>query len=69
MTKLFKGIGKYQFWKITLNIDKDVKPIIQPQQRIPFAKREKLDEVNNEIEKEMKFRKSKVQPSGYSISY
>ena len=50
--EVFKGIGKHKFRKITLIIDKNVKPIIQPQRRIPFAKREKLDEVLSELERE-----------------
>ena len=50
--EVFKGIGKHKYRKIKLNIDKDVKPIIQPQRRIPFAKREKLEEVLKELEQE-----------------
>ena len=47
---VFTGIGKHKFRKITLNVDENVPPIVQPVRRIPFAKREKLDDVLTELE-------------------
>nr|XP_039266286.1 uncharacterized protein K02A2.6-like [Styela clava] len=41
--KLFEGIGLLKDYKLTLNIDKTVKPIAQPLRRIPYALRDKVD--------------------------
>ena len=47
---VFKGIGKHKYRQVHLLIDPDIKPIIQPQRKIPFAKREKLDTILDELE-------------------
>ena len=52
LPEIFRGIGKHKYRTITLNIDQEIKPVIQPQRRIPFAKREKLNKVLNELERE-----------------
>ncbi|XP_077971377.1 uncharacterized protein LOC120341791 [Styela clava] len=41
--KLFEGIGLLKDYKLTLNIDKTVKPIAQSLRRIPYALRDKVD--------------------------
>ena len=47
---VFQGIGKHRYRQVQLIIDQDVKPIIQPQRKIPFAKRDKLDTILDELE-------------------
>ena len=47
---VFKGIGKHKYRQVKLLIDPAVKPIIQPQRKIAFAKREKLDKILDELE-------------------
>ena len=47
---VFKGIGKHKFCQIQLLINNDVKPIIQSQHRIPFAKMKKLDKILDKLE-------------------
>ena len=48
----FEGIGCHKFRQIKLDVDETVKPKIQAQRRIPFAKREALDEILKELESE-----------------
>ena len=48
----FKGIGCHKFRQIKLDVDETVKPKIQAQRRMPFAKREALDEILKELESE-----------------
>ena len=48
--KVFEGIGKHKFRQVELLIDPTVKPVIQPQRKIAFAKREKLDKILDELE-------------------
>ena len=50
--KQFKGIGCHKFRQIKLDVDENVKPRIQAQRRIPFAKREALEEILTELEEE-----------------
>ena len=47
---IFKGINKHKYCQIQLIIDDNVKPIIQPQRKIRFAKREKLNKILDELE-------------------
>nr|XP_039263935.1 uncharacterized protein LOC120339796 [Styela clava] len=47
--KLFEGIGLLKDYKLTLNIDRTVKPIAQPLRRIPYALRDKVDAKIDEI--------------------
>ena len=47
----FQGIGKMKHTVVTLNINKDVKPVIQKPRRVQFHLRDKLD---NEIDELMK---------------
>ena len=47
---VFQGIGKHKFRQVKLIIDEEVKPIIQPQRKVPFAKRPQLDTIINELE-------------------
>ena len=49
---VFKGIGKHRFREVKLIADEDVKPMIQPMRRIPFARRDKLEEILKELEME-----------------
>ena len=49
---VFKGIGKHKYRRVSLIVDKEVEPVIQPVRRIPFAKRKKLETVLEELEKE-----------------
>jgi len=46
----FHGIGCHKYRQIKLDIEDTVTPIVQAQRRIPFAKREKLDEILKELE-------------------
>lgn len=48
----FEGIGCHRFRTIKLDIDTTVPPKVQAQRRIPFAKRDGLEEVLNELEEE-----------------
>ena len=50
--KQFQGIGCHKFRQVRLDIDSSVKPRVQAQRRIPFAKRIKLDEILKELEEE-----------------
>ncbi len=45
---VFKGLGQLKDFEVTLHENSDVKPIVQPQRRIPFHVREK---VTKELEK------------------
>ena len=47
---VFEGIGKHRYSQIRLHIDETVNPVIQPQRRIPFARREQLEELLIELE-------------------
>ena len=40
---VFEGIGKNLYRQIKLHIDETVNPVIQPQRRIPFARKEQLE--------------------------
>ena len=44
---VFKGISVYKYLQVQLLIDDHVKPIIQPQRKIPFAKKEKFDKLSD----------------------
>ena len=50
--KVFQGIGCHKYRQIKLDIDSTVTPKIQAQMKIPFAKREPLEEILSELEKE-----------------
>jgi len=43
--EVFNGIGKHKYRKITLNVDRDVKPVIQPPRRTALPLRNKADKV------------------------
>ena len=47
---VFKGIGRHKYRQVKLNIDKAIHPKIQPQRRIPFAKRQQFDNILQELE-------------------
>ena len=47
---LFRGIGKLKNYKLHLNIDKSVPPVIQQPRRIPFAMRAKLSKELKRLE-------------------
>ena len=51
-SSVFKGIGKKRYRQVELNVDKTVKPKIQPQSRVPFRipKREQFDKILQELE-------------------
>ena len=46
---VFEGIGKHRYRQIKLHIDETVNPVIQPQRRIPFTRREQLEELLIEL--------------------
>ena len=49
--KLFNGsIGKFKNIQLKLHIDKDVPPVAQPERRIPFALRQKVQTVIDKLE-------------------
>ena len=48
--EVFTGIGRHKYRQITLHIDQEVPPVVQPQRRIPFAHRDKLDVLLQELE-------------------
>ena len=50
--KVFQGIGCHKYRQIKLYIDPTVTHKIQPQRKIPFAKRGPLEEILSELEKE-----------------
>ena len=45
-----KGIGKHKYRVVELSVDKSVTPRIQPQRRIPFARRHQFEEILKELE-------------------
>ena len=47
---VFEGIGKHKYRQVRLHINKDVPPVVQAQRRIPFAHREKLETLLEELE-------------------
>ena len=47
---VFEGIGKHRYRVVKLSVDKSVPPKIQPQRRIPFAKREQFETILKELE-------------------
>ena len=47
---MFEGIGKHRYRVVKLSVDKSVPPKIQPQRRIPFAKREQFEAILKELE-------------------
>ena len=49
---VFEGIGCHKYRQVKLEIDETVKPVVQAKRRIPFPKREKLDEVLQELDEE-----------------
>ena len=40
--KVFHGVGKLTDVQVHLHINKEIKPVVQPTRRIPFAIRKKL---------------------------
>ena len=48
--KVFQGIGKHKYRQVELEIDRTVPPRVQAQRRIPFPKREKFEEIIQELE-------------------
>jgi len=50
--EVFTGVGKLKGHSLTLNIDPEVIPQAQPQRRIPFHIREKVEKAVKDLEKE-----------------
>ena len=48
--QVFSGLGKLKNYQLELNIDESVKPVAQPIRRIPFSRREKVEEKLRELE-------------------
>ena len=46
---VFKGVGSHKYQQVKLLIDESVDPIVQPQQKILFAKRSQLDTILDEL--------------------
>ena len=49
---VFQGIGKHKYRKVKLAVDESVQPFVQPQCKIPFAKRPQLEKILDELESE-----------------
>ena len=49
---VFNGLGKLKGQKVILNIDDNVHPTAEPQQRIPYHIRENVKDAIKELEKE-----------------
>ena len=47
---VFERIGKHSYRQIKLHTDETVNPVIQPQRKMPFARREQLEELLIELE-------------------
>ena len=47
---VYEGICKHRYREIKLHIDQTVNPVIQPQRRIPFARKQQLEELLIELE-------------------
>ena len=48
--RIYNGIGKHKYRQVTLPVDPEVPLRIQPQRKVPFAKREKLKKLLRELE-------------------
>ena len=48
--QVFSGLGKLKNYQLELNIDESVTPVAQPIRRIPFSRREKVEEKLRELE-------------------
>ena len=48
--QVFSGLGKLKNYQLELNIDESVTPVAQPIRRIPFSRREKVEEKVRELE-------------------
>ena len=46
---ILTGVGKLKDYQLKLNLNKDVKPVVQPVRRIPFGLREKVDKKLDEL--------------------
>ena len=49
--RVFQGLGKLKGFQLKLHINPNVKPLAQPIRRIPFSRRQKLNEKLGELEK------------------
>ena len=49
--RVFQGLGKLKGFQLKLHINPNVKPLAQPLRRIPFSRRQKLNEKPGELEK------------------
>ena len=49
---VFQGIGKRKYRQVKLAVDESVQPFVQPQCKIPFAKRPQLEKIPDELESE-----------------
>ena len=50
--KVFHGVGKLTDVQVQLHINKEVRPVVQPTRRIPFAIRKKVEHELDRLEKE-----------------
>ena len=48
--QVFSGLGKLKNYQLELNIDESVTPVAQPIRRIPFSRRQKVEEKLRELE-------------------
>ena len=48
--QVLSGLGKLKNYQLELNIDESVTPVAQPIRRIPFSRREKIEEKLRELE-------------------
>ena len=49
--RVFQGLGKLEGFQLKLHINPNVKPLAQPIRRIPFSRRQKVNEKLGELEK------------------
>ena len=50
--KVFHGVGKLTDVQVHLHINKEIKPVVQPTRRIPFAIRKKVESELVRLQKE-----------------
>ena len=48
-SSVFSGVGKLKEFQLEIPVDKNVQPVVQPERRLPYALREKVNEKLNEL--------------------
>ena len=47
---VFQGIDKHKYRQVKLAVDESVQPFVQPQYKMPYAKRPQLEKILDELE-------------------